>query len=395
MIRTIHINNFKSLRDTGELSVGKLTILTGINGRGKSSFIQSLLLISQSLRESEGSPIFLFPNGDWCSLGTFSDLLNVYAPNQTIQIAFSTDANVEKDFVFEYHKLDNGLLGEATSVKVDGYETIEDSSESTAGDFDESFDNSFSKVRTTYRDLKELQKLQNVFFISADRQATKGEEDFTTSKFPNYIGAQGQRVLNVLSDCDKSQIQEVELLMNNIMDGATLHIERDDNKNRVYLFLDSVSHGHLYKPINVGFGYSYILSTILSLVISQPGDTIIIENPEAHLHPQAQARLMKTIFEIVKNKDIQVFIESHSDHIVNAALVAIKRKDLLTRKDVEILYFRTTENPEEGSKIENLDITEFGRVCKPPRGFCDQYAIDLREIMQPSYANTNNARTEN
>ena len=72
MITRIGIRNFKACRDTGSISVGALNVLTGVNGRGKSTLMQSILLLSQSMRESDNhSPLHLFTNGEWVRLGSF------------------------------------------------------------------------------------------------------------------------------------------------------------------------------------------------------------------------------------------------------------------------------------------------------------------------------------
>ena len=91
MIKSIRIKNLKVLQDTRDCQVGKITLLTGINGRGKSSFLQALLLLSQSLRHTGGSPVALFPNGQWCELGSFQELINIYSENKEIYIGIKSD----------------------------------------------------------------------------------------------------------------------------------------------------------------------------------------------------------------------------------------------------------------------------------------------------------------
>ena len=103
MITSIRIKNLKALKDTKECQVGRVTLLTGINGRGKSSFIQSLLLLSQSLRKNGGSPKLLDPMGDWCKLGYFEDVLSTNADGP-LAIELSTNSKTENAFSFQYEK---------------------------------------------------------------------------------------------------------------------------------------------------------------------------------------------------------------------------------------------------------------------------------------------------
>ena len=149
----------------------------------------------------------------------------------------------------------------------------------------------------------------------------------------------------------------------------------------MYLFLDSESHGKNYKPINVGYGYSYIISTLLSALLVPNNGILIVENPEAHLHPQAQARLIKYLVRVANEKNVQCFIETHSDHIVNGLLLALK-DNLLQVEDAQILFFdRRRKEDETYVDVSNLELTQFGRVRRPPKGFCDQYAMDLRKLI--------------
>ena len=105
----------------------------------------------------------------------------------------------------------------------------------------------------------------------------------------------------------------------------------------------------------------------------------MVENPEAHLHPSAQAALMKFLCEEVIAKGTQVFVETHSDHIVNASLLAVRRT-ILTNEQMKILFFNRKDSSSD-VLVNNLEVTPKGRVKNPPRNFCDQYAMDLRNLM--------------
>ena len=92
-------------------------------------------------------------------------------------------------------------------------------------------------------------------------------------------------------------------------------------------------------PTNVGFGYTYILPIVLSGLIANQGEILIIENPEAHLHPKAQSRLVEFL-SLVASTEVQLMIESHSEHILNALRIQIANpKASLLNDDVSVLYF--------------------------------------------------------
>lgn len=392
MLTAIRLKNFKALYDTNECQVGKITLLTGINGRGKSSFLQSILLISQSMRKNGGSPKLLDPVGDWCKLGNFDDVISTNA-HGPISIEYKTDSKTEKSFVLQYKKSqESDLYGEATSIKIDDEETISfdagtpesavNSNATAIGAPDELIKATGTlKGRSTYEDIAFLTSLQNLYFVSADRFSAQNSETLNKTTRDKYLGEHGQYVLNVLSQCTQEQLDKLVKAMGEILDGASLKIDVDKINDRVYLYLGSQCDGEVYKPINVGYGYSYIISTLLSAILVPANGILIIENPEAHLHPQAQARLMKYLIRLSKEKNVQCFIETHSDHIVNGLLVSLKESAIAV-EDASILFFdRKTQDYKYSIDVTNLEITQSGRVRRPPKGFCDQYGIDLRKLI--------------
>ena len=380
MIRKIGIQGFKALRNLQPKEVGKITLLTGINGRGKSTFLQSLLMLSQSLRSANGSLLNLLPNGEWVSLGIFNELVSVGKEPQTISFEFETTTEQEEsiDLTYEANNFKESL-GELISCTINGMESLSGSSESDGGSGDDEEESQSSLL--SFRDLTELNRLQNMFYVASDRFAAKGEEILNEALRPNYLGAQGQYVLNVLSHCSKQQLEKLESSMSHILEGAHISFKTDSINNRISLFIDSSDNGNDFRPVNVGYGYSYILSLILSLVLANENDIVIIENPEAHLHPQAQSRLMEYLVQVSNEKNVQCFVETHSDHIINGLLVSLKEQKLNV-EDAKILFFdRKNQDEQSYIDVSNLELTQYGRVRRPPKGFCDQYGIDLRKLI--------------
>jgi len=131
----------------------------------------------------------------------------------------------------------------------------------------------------------------------------------------------------------------------------------------------------LISAYNVGFGYSYILPIVVSALIAKEGNILIVENPEAHLHPEAQVRLTYMLSKLA-SRGVQVFIETHSEHVVNGLrLAALKPEYSITNDDIKVYFF------DEDYSIKSLDIEKNGRIKNWPARFFDQYQNELAEIL--------------
>ena len=101
-----------------------------------------------------------------------------------------------------------------------------------------------------------------------------------------------------------------------------------------------------------------------------------MENPEAHLHPAAQARLVKVMVEIAKEKDMQVFIESHSDHVLHGLQLAVMGGSI-SHDELSVLFFDFDNMEPNLTVVYQLEVTSNGHIRKPPYGFFDQAEQDL------------------
>ncbi|WP_455591766.1 DUF3696 domain-containing protein [Bacteroides sp.] len=375
MITKLSIHNFKAFQHTQEVKLGTFTLLTGINGRGKSSFLQTLLLLSQSMRNSDKhTPINMLMNGDWLQLGEFQDMINVYSGATSIGIHLHTDALVDNDYELSYSTVEGEpYLGELYSMRVNGEETF-----SEASGYENNGDADTEKIAPAFSGYTPLIRLQNMYYIAAERNAANNEEVLSPLSAKVHLDCQGRNVLNVIYRQGNEFQKELETLLGTIFEGATFKIDSDDKS--LHLYMDAVNNGKNFRPINVGYGYSYVLTLLTAGLMAKNGETIVVENPEAHLHPSAQAAMMKFFIEKVITKGVQVLMETHSDHIVNASLLAV-RQEKLTNEQMNILFFSRSDADSKEVIITNLEITNKGRVKNPPKNFCDQYAMDLRSLM--------------
>jgi predicted ATPase len=350
MLTQIKLTNFKCFKEETSFPLSQLNLLTGINGRGKSTLLQSLLLMRQSIEHDKNTTQILL-NGSCVNLGNFNDIRNSRtSKNEPIIFEYDYKEKIKLKYFLKENPIDN------MSVNID--KMMEDN---------------FNKIH----------------YISADRV---GPQEFYSksnlTKFPN-VGAKGELTANILykkkddlvnnklylGEDAQTLITQTEAWLNDIFDGAKVEIPHSET-NILELFLNTTTSRDRFKPINVGFGYTYILPIIVSGLIANTGEILIVENPEAHLHPKAQSRLTQFLAK-VSSCGVQVFIESHSEHILNALRLSVL-KQIITAKDLSILYFQANSQ----QPVIPIPVKSDGELEVWPEDFFDQEEIDLAEMFK-------------
>jgi predicted ATPase len=114
---------------------------------------------------------------------------------------------------------------------------------------------------------------------------------------------------------------------------------------------------------------SYALPIIVAGLLTLPGDMLLVENPEAHLHPAGQSKLGRFLANVAGN-GTQVVVETHSDHVLNGARLAIAQDNSLPASDMIVNYF------DHDGPI-SININDRGELDHWPTGFFDQIEADL------------------
>ncbi|WP_151900488.1 AAA family ATPase [Sulfurimonas hydrogeniphila] len=362
-IDNVKIQNFKSLKNV-DIELANITLLTGVNSCGKSSFIQTLLLLKQNENRINivKNPIVNI-KGDYLDLGNKRDIL--------FQEAF--DENI----------------------------SIEISSKERTGSF--VFNNQDLKMITDFP-LLGLEESFNLFnddfqYISTDRIApsiTYGLSDENIEK--NLIGIRGEYTAHYLAknkhkkipiealkhpDSKTEQLLEnISLWLGDISDGIEVKAkvyEELQNVNLTYSYAYGDTTTNDFTPLNIGFGVTYALPIIVAVLKAKPGDLLIVENPESHLHPAGQAKIAE-LCAVASTNGVQILVETHSDHFLNGLRVATKKKFIKSEQS-QIYYFRKEKNSLE-TIVDNLRIDENGRINQEwPKGFFDEWDNRLDELL--------------
>ena len=376
MIKEISLANYKCFeKQTFELS--DINLFFGLNGRGKSSVLQAILLMSQSVHE-RNSLKELFVSSNFLKLGGFNDIKNSYLEANFIKFEFKTDIEKMESFAFEYiindKSTDRGLLNE---FELNGNK----SSEEIISDSDKT--ESAPKFINYKDDTRILNIFKNIHYVSADRIGPRLYVDKFGIGNLDRTGIRGEKSINILSsyneelnanlfigtEVPKDLTGLCQMWLSYIFDGANIEIN-NKGESVLSLKMNSKNDGKLYKSVNVGFGYSYILSIVLTCLLAKENDIVIFENPEAHLHPKAQSRLTHLFAKISQNK-VQLFIESHSEHILNGLRVSVADKNCsINEMNISSYFFG------ENFKVEKLEIDSKGFINNWPKDFFDQNDLD-------------------
>ena len=390
MISELLLDNFKLFgKETRFSSLKKINLLTGVNGRGKSSVLQPLLLFKQTLLRSRSSrQVFL--SGSFVDLGNAADVKHVDASiTKPIRIGFQDDAN---RFVYTL-----GIAGENNqSLDIQKFESV--GSQNVSVDVE---DNTIfhDLVPQTVNDNKLILPFEDVIYISAERIGPK--MSFSPSS-DDWIDKRGEHTIQMLFErrydkVDDSIIEgmndifydidedELSPTVNDVLNfwmtkmfgpsSATVNYIETANIYALGISTEQKGGKAVFKPTNVGFGYSYALPILIAGLTADKGTVLIVENPEAHLHPSAQSMITKFLG-LVANRGVQVFIETHSEHILNALRVMVVQENMKA-SDINVMYF----DRELEDYFETITIEGNGKLDHWPANFFDQAEKDLNVLL--------------
>lgn len=450
MLTKIRLKNFKCFKNTTEFPLSKINLLTGINGRGKSSLLQAMLLFRQSIEHNSSNHNLLL-NGSCIQLGSFDDVKNSETlTDMPITIGFSCNISSISTVILDAISLTNTndtILDIIIQFQVNKdtprvLAPIDLTVHSKAGFLLDTFDEedkpsntpsaqlSFTNLQNSVWQNKVLNSkgdvirvlsgksvdffpmhkiahnppilesislfgaglsfwfpFRTIHYVAADRigpKNTYNQENLDSFVNTGPTGKNTATILNLLGgkktvdnklylgEDAQTLLQQTEEWLNYIFDGAKITITLSgDNINITY---NTNSKSYRYRPTNVGFGYSYILPIVVSGLIANENETLIVENPEAHLHPRAQNRLTEFLSRVA-TCGVQVFIESHSEHILNALRVVSLNDNIeIKHDDISVLYFQ--DNDEE--PFVSIPIDEKGGIDNWPSGFFDQTDKDFK-----------------
>lgn len=371
MINDISLYQFKNYAEEVTIPFSALNIIYGSNGKGKSTMLQALMLLSQTLR-AEDKLQHLRINGEFVSLDRFEDILCSYAETSEEEIHISLHSGSDYiETIFTKGQLPQRANLKALRVNGMDYVT-ENASDKTEenGCVDEADEIGYSIHSIS--DVAGLQQIKSMYYVSADRRGPINGIKRDDNVNPDCVGVNGEFSIQVLYH-HPELLSQLEDALSTIFKGASIRLPSDSNDDDLKLLLDSNDSSKGYKPTNVGFGYSHVLPIIIQVLLAKPNSIVILENPEAHLHPGAQSRIVDFLIHQMKEKSLQIFIESHSDHIINGARLAVKNQTI-TPNEVSILFVSRDETDVRGiPSVHQVEILPNGALCDYYDDFMDEW----------------------
>ena len=375
MITAIELEHFKCFR-TLNLRCGPLNLLCGLNGTGKSSVIQGILVLRQSFETGELSPGRLRLGGERIDLGTGTDVIYDGADADFLRVVCTSDERQTAfDLTLDYSRTANEFVA-ATKPDHDASAMVE-----------YWYDVQPFSGHLVYVTAERLGPRKS--YLRSERHARIGEFGNGSEYAWNYLAMSGSKTVKgedprcLKIDGLSSMRNVLDTWLQEISPGA--HLVLDDESAAA---ADAIIPGFSfdqpgdvptrpYRATNVGFGLSYTLPVILAF-LSEPGTLCLIENPEAHLHPRGQTKLGELAARAA-SAGVQIFVETHSDHFMDGVRIAV-RDGLITPEDVTFNYFQREGNT---ATVTSPTINEDGRLSDWPEGFFDQNALNLARLLAP------------
>ena len=386
MLTGLELGNFKCFESL-QLHLAPLTILCGVNGAGKSSVIQALLLLHQSQITGDSNSLVL--GGNFIDLGTGHDILFEEATSETIQFSLQ-HSDLSESLWLGYECIKNG--SRLDPIRVNSKLIHNDSRfhiQSTSRE----------RLLRTIRQWEHLPPLGGrLHYVSADRTDSRRLhphsevmvrlDDMNTRRpcILNYL-ANFQNTVMQTGDprCEHTSSRQtfsvVEHWFQRVSASACLRLESLTDDDASIAGFSFARHKDIetrqYRPTNVGFGLSQVIPVLVAL-LEPPKALCMIENPEAHLHPRGQTRLAELAVR-ASLAGLQVIVETHSDHFLDGVRIAV-RDGVLAPDKIAIHHFQRTGTRTE---VSSPTIAVSGRLSFWPEGFFDQHEENLSRLLGP------------
>ena len=396
-IRLLNFRNWTEEHWQAGVALKPVTLVLGRNSAGKTSILQPLRLLKQTIEVTDaGTHLFLNAgSSDGANLGAFTDVVNGHDPKRELGFGFDL---VEKEVSVDvrFRQVDERPVIESLSYKIrderievtrtpnayqlasprfrlpnwDGERDVHEAkkayepgrgielSEQALTDLGPTLG---PQVRGAMVAVKEAFKS---FHYLGPLRPPPAREFTWSQQDPTRLGSTGSETVQALigneTGKNKGALKAVSgwLKKLDLADG----IEITRVGKTLFYQIDILRGTNRSNLVDVGYGVSQVLPVIVLLHFVPEGSVILCEDPEAHLHPMAQAGLADLFVEVAKQRKLQVLLETHSEHLFRRLQYLIAEGTART-EDCALYY---VERDEPSAKLTTLESDEFGRVKNWP-----------------------------
>jgi predicted ATPase len=402
-IERLALKNFKCFKEV-DVSFSKITLLTGENSSGKSSLIYGILVPLQSINfnNDKSFPLYLSLNGRYVNTGGFEEV--------SFSHNLKNSLGIELDFCFsdtEYHHLNTSwyfdLLSKSPKLNYSKIINRTCQTEIRHGGLYYNVNSNFANKEDSKKDLinvniKDIDRLENYYeygfidyysvevyqdldqafnFISSFR--LHPDRTYYQSITSNKVDRFGSGYIDQVLDWNDRQSEELYELVSILKDLKMIY---DIKPHRLsggrFEIKVKVKSGSKWESLaDVGFGISQFLPIIVADLQLSDNSTLIMSQPEIHLHPSVQANLGDYLVKQVKERNKNYIVETHSEYLLNRMRLLIVKGEIKP-EDVAVYYFENSIK--DGSIAHRIEFTKDGQILNAPQGFFETYMIDTMDI---------------
>jgi predicted ATPase len=445
MITDLSFANFKSWKDVDELKLKKITGLFGSNSSGKTSILNLLLMLKQTVESPDRKQILSFgTERDYIQLGSYEDIIfnHITESNLDITIGFRNNETLTVKDPNEPSKtlLEDRTLGFSTSISqtkskrlfvnnlkyefsgMDFYMRKQSKDKYdyalTANYQDKKKKYIFKRtsgrgwplpepikfygfpdqIRTYYQNAGFLFDLQlrletnfsEIFYLGPLRDYPKRQYTWSGTR-PNDMGLKGEMYVDAILTArergDKisrgkgkkmySVEEYIAFWLKHLNLIYSFEVKEIKDGSNIYQVLVRRNYSSALVPItDVGFGVSQILPVVTLCYYVPEGSTLIIEQPEIHLHPMVQSGLADIFIDVAQKRNLQLIIESHSEHLLRRLQLHVAQEEI-SAEDVSLYFCSMDENR---SKLVPIIMNTYGVIKNWPKDFFGSEYIDMMDM---------------
>ena len=411
MITELRAQNFKSWKDTGALRFAPLTGFFGANSAGKSSILQVLLMLKQTVeRPSDwNEPLYFGDENALIDLTGFDHVIHSHKRDLRLGISITWAARQKNSKIarklpasFSFSTLIDEVnerldvvdfcytaggrswrLGRMARERRFKFSNFQTATGHSTGSVDATPFRCYGVVAPD-EDLKSFMAYKAAFedmffrirYLGPGRDHPRRQYRWE-GDHPVSIGQHGEKAISALLS-GRIQLLSIEkqilrwLQRLDLIDSYRL---RPDFNQKGHYDVRVTKHkgGPEVRLMDAGFGVSQVLPALILCYYAPENSILILEQPEAHLHPNAQSELADVLIDVVKNRNLQIIFESHSERLLHRLTRRIAEKQF-SANDTALHACQISEGV---SEIEQLKVDKYGNISNWPQNLFGDDMSDL------------------